>query len=141
MSKVGIGAGLGVFWIGVGMKAGMLGHGGETDPEDVAFIPIAGGLAFALISTLMLLHAHDDEPSSSSDAATSGADARSSQPDRRSVQQIATQATAAARAGDCRTALRLAEKVRPVDADRHAALVRDTAIARCIAALPDQPAR
>lgn len=130
MSKVAIGAGLGLVAVGIGMKAGVLGKGGETDPEDVAFIPITGGVLIALVSTFVLLGTPEDKPEP---ATPSPPDADGPARDPRSANDLAIQATATARAGNCRAALRLTEEVRALDAERHAALVRDAGIARCLA--------
>jgi hypothetical protein len=143
MSKVGIGAGLGLVAVGIGMKTGVLGNGGDTDPEDVSFIPITGGLIFALVSALVLLGTGDDTPAEEPEAAAPprapafDPDAEGRAPDHRSAEQIETQAKATARAGNCRTALRLTDELRAIDPERHARLQRDAAIARC--ATPPAP--
>jgi hypothetical protein len=55
--KVGTAIGGGILTLGVLTQAGALGPGGETDPADVAWIPISIGLVILVPSLIVVLNA------------------------------------------------------------------------------------
>ena len=130
------------------MRAGVLGHGGDTDPEDVAFIPITIGLAILIPSVLMLLGEKDEPRPKSADPASPPNAASPPDPaqdptaevrarDRARAWELTQQAAAAARAGDCVRPAQIGAEVAALDAEFHATVfARDAAIARCLQPTP-----
>ena len=133
MTRVGVASGVAITAIGIGMRTNTFGHGGDTDPKDVAFIPLTIGLAILIPSLAMLL---SEKPEPAPKAETPKPDPAVSLREQTQAKawDLTKQAAAAARAGDCPTAVKLDGEVRALDADFHTSVTaRDAAIARCVA--------
>lgn len=130
--KIGTLAGVGILSIGFALQAGAFGPGGETDPEDVAFIPLTIGALIAIPSLYVYVTAKDDDDAG---PAAPVRDPRTEKraADREQAWQRTKQAMEAARSGNCPTAVRLGSDVQELDADFYdSVFVRDAAIARCL---------
>jgi hypothetical protein len=132
--KIGTGVGLGLIAISIAMSQGVGGPGGETDPEDVAFIPLTAGITI-LLPSLVLMLATSEEPDQPHQRDAPSAPTRSGEADKREqAWQMTKLAAKAARDGDCASALETGKLVANLDADFHATVfVHDAAIARCLA--------
>ncbi|MBA3459351.1 MAG: hypothetical protein H0T46_05275 [Deltaproteobacteria bacterium] len=132
--KIGTLAGVGILSIGFALQAGAFGPGGETDPEDVAFIPLTIGALIAIPSLYVYVTARDEDDA----AKAPPVPPRDSQVEKRAVErerawQLTKQAMEAARGGDCATTARLGSEVQALDADFYESVfVRDAANARCL---------
>lgn len=141
-AKGGVIAGVGITGIGVAMAAGAFGPGGETDPEDVAFIPLTVGIVVGTISLFIMLSTKDPDEKPAAAAAPPPAPPPPADPgveqarrDRARAWELTQQAAAAARAGDCVWPAQIGAEVATLDPEFHATVfARDAAIARCLAA-------
>lgn len=142
-AKGGVIAGVGITSIGIAMAAGAFGPGGETDPEDVAFIPLTVGILVGTISLFIMLSTKDpDEKPEAAAAPPAPPPAPPRDPelerarrDRARAWELTQQAAAAARADDCVRTAQFGAEVATLDAEFHATVfARDAAIARCLAA-------
>ncbi len=133
MTRVGVATGVAITGIGIGMRTEAFGHGGDTDPKDVAFIPLTIGLAILIPSLAMLLSEKPEPKPKADDAPKPDPAAQQREQTQAKAWDLTKQAAAAARAGDCPTAVRLDGEVRALDADFYASVTaRDAAIARCL---------
>lgn len=134
--KVGTVFGGAVFGVGLAMKGGAFGPGGETDPEDVAFVPLTIGALIALPSLLLWLAHRDDKDEDDEESRPPPPKPAAPDPKvaiREHAWQLTQQAAAAARGNDCPTVAKLDGEVRTLDADFHATVfARDVAIVRCL---------
>jgi hypothetical protein len=138
-AKGGVIAGVGITTIGIAMAAGAFGPGGDTDPEDVAFIPLTVGILLGTISLFIMLGTKDPEDNPAVATAPPPAPPPAPDPkieqarrDRARAWELTQQAAAAARVNDCVRTAQLGAEVASLDADFHATVFsRDAAIARC----------
>jgi len=133
-AKGGVIAGVGITGIGVAMAAGAFGPGGETDPEDLAFIPLTVGIVVGLTSLFIMLSTKDPDEKPAAAAPPKDPAREQRERDRARAWELTKEAAAAARQDDCAPALRLDAEVKTLDGDVHAkTFARDAAIARCLA--------
>jgi hypothetical protein len=132
---IGTLAGVGITSIGITMRMGAFGPGGDTDPEDVAFIPLTVGLVILIPSLYVYLTAKDQDEAAKPVAPPKDPRAEHRAADREQAWQLTKQAMAASRTGDCPTAVQLAPEVKALDADFYETVFeRDAGIARCLKA-------
>lgn len=132
MTRVGIASGIGITAIGVALATGQF-KGGETDPKDVAWLPLSVGLVILIPSVIMLLSEKPEPAAKPAQAPAPDPAAPQRDQTRAHAWELTKQAAAAARASDCPTAVRLDAEVKALDVDFHETVfLRDAAIARCL---------